>query len=303
MCIWLSCVQITSVYAKDFGLISKCYFSFGDSRETLRVWWYLSKLEGRVILSGNCNGASAGRCFGFFSPPVLMVWIILKILLSQIGLVFSHFNLHSYVVDNCVSTVSGKIGKLQPWASGAPQHSRHQALVLGDEERIHCIFHSIAFSRACVRSILAFGLNAHTFISLIVLLHIRSPRYPKGSQSPTLSLLKFMRIFKNLSSSGILSRGQKGGNPLCHHSAPWCQMQPKESRDVTHQDTSQNTLFPTRALCPSRDISTVLVPMDICLCSLFLPSCGMFQDSFWRAECLSWFWVTQCSFCRSTPRV
>lgn len=122
--------------------------------------------------------------------------------------------------------------------------------------------------------------------------------YPKGPQGPTPSLLKCTRISKNLFSGGILSRGQKGGNPLCHHSAPWCQMQPKESSDVTGQDTSQNTLFLTRAGCPSRDIFTVLVPRDICLCSLFLPPVWDVPGQL--LECLSWFWVTQCTFCWST---
>lgn len=184
MCIWLSCVLITSVrMLKILAWFPNASSHLGIAERRniqglvifVKVW-----RESDPLSNGNraLPWCLRWKVLWVFSPPVPMVWIILKILLSQIGLVFSLFNLHSHTVDNCVFVMTGKIGKLSTlalsvWGSSVLLwHSHHHRQCWPDfglrwwrkgRKRRQYPLPSISFSEGCLRSILAFGLNAHMF--------------------------------------------------------------------------------------------------------------------------------------------
>lgn len=217
MCIWLSCVQITSVcMLKIFGLISKCQFSFGDSREEkhsgsgdiCQSW--KGKWSSQVIAIMHCLEGALGSLF----PPVPMVWIILKILLSQIGLIFSCFNLHSHVVDKCVH---------YDWQNRKPEHFSPECLgllstaaaqpppqsavlsclwlkvVKKDQEKqtLHFPFHSLF--REMFKEYFGFCFECPYILFPLLrscAFAVLAGHHLKGPQGPALSLFKCMRISK-----------------------------------------------------------------------------------------------------------
>lgn len=135
-------------------------------------------------------------------------------------------------------------------------------------------------------------------IYLIVLLCICSPHWPLP-QRPTGTNHESVKVHEDLQKTfSVVEFCPEGRKVTIHHVIT----QPRDAK--CSQKSQVMLLIRTllRAHCsspglyPSRDIFIIFVPMDICLCSLF-SLCGMFQDSFWKAECLSWFWVTQCTFC------
>lgn len=91
-----------------------------------------------------------------------------------------------------------------------------------EKEMLHFPFHSPF--RGCLRSVLAFGLNAHTFyfpycaLNTLCGVTVLAGEYPIALQGPALSPLNCTRVSRSLFSGGSLSRGQEGGNPLCHRS-------------------------------------------------------------------------------------